>query len=253
MSRFLAYPSLVLATALVLAFPGPDAMGESRVTCGAPAPDALVTSLVRQAPGLEQKVLRLALDAKACAAQRGFVKRQDLLTVIDYSIPSDEPRLFTFDLASRKLLFRELVAHGKNSGGNLPDTFSNVHGSLATSLGLFVTAGTYVGSNGYSLKLRGLEKGVNDNAWDRAIVMHGAPYVNPGIVGKLGRLGRSWGCPAVRTEIARKMIDTIKGGSAIFAYYPDSQWLSTSAFLSQATRVAEGNSTAGPGATAARR
>jgi hypothetical protein len=253
MPRLLACPSLVLATVLFLVFPAPDALAEIRAECGTPAPDALVTSLMRQAPGLKPNVLRLALDANACAAQRGLVKRQELLTVIDYSIPSDEPRLFTFDLASRKLLFRELVAHGKNSGGNLPDTFSNVHGSLATSLGLFVTAGTYVGSNGYSLKLRGLEKGVNDNAWDRLIVMHGAPYVNPGIVRTLGRLGRSWGCPAVRTEIARKMIDTIKGGSAIFAYYPDSHWLSTSAFLSQTTRVAEGNAAGGQGSSAARR
>jgi len=198
--------------------------------CAAKHSDRLLTTLLRQAPGLKGEVLRLALNATGCAAERGLVKRGHLLTVIDYSLPSTQPRLFTFNLASRKLLFRELVAHGKNSGGNKPSFFSNSPGSLATSLGLFVTADPYVGSNGYSLRLQGLEEGVNDMAWDRAIVMHGAPYVTRAAIRALGRLGRSWGCPAVRKDIARKMIDTIRGGSAIFAYYPDSNWLSTSMF-----------------------
>jgi hypothetical protein len=202
--------------------------------------ETLVSSLLREAPGLKGEVLRLALDATGCAAERGLVKRRHLLTVIDYSLPSTQPRLFTFNLDSRKLLFRELVAHGKNSGGNKPSFFSNSPGSLATSLGLFVTADPYVGSNGYSLRLRGLEEGVNDMAWDRAIVMHGAPYVSRAAIRALGRLGRSWGCPAVRKEIARKMIDTIRGGTAIFAYYPDSEWLSSSSFTKSraATRTA---------------
>src|SRR6185436_809264 len=138
--------------------------------------DPLVKSLLRQAPGLRAEVLRLALEATHRAADRGLVKRQDLLTVIDYSLPSSQPRLFVFDLAARKLLFRELVAHGKNSGDNHATFFSNSPGSLATSLGLFVTADPYVGSNGYSLRLKGLEEGINDMAWDRAIVMHGAAY-----------------------------------------------------------------------------
>ncbi|HEX7808531.1 MAG TPA: murein L,D-transpeptidase catalytic domain family protein, partial [Thermoanaerobaculia bacterium] len=131
----------------------------------------------------------------------------------------------------RKLLFRELVAHGKNSGGNLANFFSNSPGSLATSLGLFVTADTYVGSNGYSLRLKGLEEGINDMAMDRAIVMHGAPYVSRAAIRALGRLGRSWGCPAVRSEVARKIIDTVRGGSPVFAYYPDKNWLSSSSFV----------------------
>jgi hypothetical protein len=160
-----------------------------------------------------------------------------VLTVIDYSLPSSEPRLFIFDLLGRKLLFRELVAHGKNSGGDRADHFSNDSGSLATSLGLYVTADTYEGNNGYSLRLRGLEAGVNDMAWDRAIVMHGAYYVSREAIRALGRLGRSWGCPAVRAEIAHKLIDTVRGGSAIFAYYPDKTWLSKSAFLHWDSRV----------------
>lgn len=191
----------------------------------------LTKSLLRQAPGLSAEVLRLALGAAQCASERGLLERRDILTVIDYSLPSSQPRLFVFDLDARRLLFRELVAHGKNSGDNLTTNFSNSHGSLATSLGLFVTADTYVGSNGYSLRLRGLEEGFNDSAWDRLIVMHGASYVSRAAVKALGRLGRSWGCPAVRKEVARKLIDTVRGGSPVFAYYPERDWLSHSDFV----------------------
>lgn len=199
--------------------------------CGVKTTDKLMPSLLRQAPGLKADVLRLALNATGCAAEQGLVKRRDLLTVIDYSLPSTQPRLFVFDLDAKRLLFRELVAHGRNSGGNVASFFSNSPGSLATSLGLFVTADTYVGANGYSLRLKGLEEGINDMAMNRAIVMHGAPYVSRAAIRALGRLGRSWGCPAVRSEIAKKIIDTVRGGSAVFAYYPDKNWLSSSTFV----------------------
>lgn len=201
--------------------------------CSVPTPARLTSALLSQAPGLRSNVLQLALEATGCATKKGLVKRNDLLTVIDYSLPSSQPRLFVFDLSAHKLLFRELVAHGKSSGGDLASFFSNSPGSLATSLGLFVTAETYNGGNGYSLRLKGLEEGVNDMAWDRAIVMHGASYVSREAVRVLGRLGRSWGCPAVRAEIAQQIIDKIRGGSAVFAYYPDDHWLHTSAFLTR--------------------
>lgn len=193
--------------------------------------EPLVSMLVRQAPGLRSDVLRLALDAERNAAKQGLVTKQNLLTVIDYSMPSTQPRLFVFDLVARRLLFRELVAHGKASGDNLASFFSNQPGSLATSIGLFVTADPYFGGNGYSLRLRGLEEGFNDMAFERAIVLHGAAYVSRAAIAALGRLGRSWGCPAVRTEVAQKIIDTIRGGSAVFAYYPDRNWLKSSAFF----------------------
>jgi hypothetical protein len=220
--------------AAVLLLPFAPALFAGDRPCGGNAPESLVRSLLSQAPGMKADVLRLALNATRCASEKGLVKRPDLLTVIDYSLPSDKPRLFTFNVAARKLVFRELVAHGKNSGGNLANFFSNSPGSLATSLGLFVTANTYVGSNGYSLRLKGLEEGVNDMAWDRAIVMHGATYVSRGAINALGRLGRSWGCPAVRSEMARKIIDTVKGGTPIFAYYPDKNWLQQSVFFRRA-------------------
>jgi len=215
---------ILLATALALACFAPEVRAATKS-------DALVKTLVRQAPGLRGDVLRLALDAAQVAADQGLVKRRNLLTVIDYSLPSSQPRLFTFDLATRKLIFRELVAHGKNSGDDHATNFSNSPGSLATSLGLFVTADTYVGSNGYSLRLKGLEEGINDMAWDRAIVMHGASYVSRTAIRALGRLGRSWGCPAVRTDIARKMINTLRGGSPVFAYYPEQTYLERSSFV----------------------
>jgi hypothetical protein len=220
---------LLLTIAVALAFAVPMHAADSS--------DADVTRLVTQAPGLRADVLKLALMAATRAADSGLVPRRNLLTVIDYSLPSSQPRMFIFNLTTHKLLFRELVAHGKSSGGNVANFFSNSPGSLATSLGLFVTADTYNGGNGYSLRLRGLEEGVNDMAWDRAIVLHGASYVSEEAVKVLGRLGRSWGCPAVRPEISQQIIDTIRGGSPVFAYYPDRSWLSTSAFLNQVKQV----------------
>jgi hypothetical protein len=217
-----------LAVALLLA---PSVFAAASKQCSVSPSESLLTALVKQAPGLRAGVLRLALDAAGCAEERGLVKRHDLLTVIDYSLPSSQPRLFTFDLIAHKLLFCELVAHGKNSGGDRANYFSNSPGSLATSLGLYITADPYIGGNGYSLRLKGLEEGINDMAWDRAVVMHGASYVSRAAISALGRLGRSWGCPAVRKEIARTMIDKLRGGTPLFAYYPEKNWLTSSAFL----------------------
>jgi hypothetical protein len=180
---------------------------------------------------LDSTVLQLALDAAACARETGAVANDRLLTVIDYSKPSTEPRLWVLDLEQERVLFEELVAHGRGSGDNFATRFSNEDGSHQTSLGLFRTADTYVGGNGYSLRLDGLEPGVNDRARERAIVMHGAPYVSEASLRAVGRLGRSHGCPALRQAVARTVIDTIKQGSLVFAYYPDQQWIDGSRFL----------------------
>jgi hypothetical protein len=183
-------------------------------------PVALAERLAALPAGPGRPVLEAALAAYDEAARHGALARRDLLTVIDYTRPSTERRLWVLDLDRGRVLFHELVAHGKNSGDNITRFFSNAHGSLMTSLGLFVTGTPYVGQNGYSLRLRGLDPGVNDNAFDRAIVMHGASYVSAQVAANLGRLGRSWGCPAVPAGVARSIIDTIKDGSAIFAYGP---------------------------------
>ena len=173
---------------------------------------ALVERLADPAGGPSRQALEAAVDAYKNATRLGEVARTDLLTVIDYTRPSTEPRLWVLDLDLGRILYRELVAHGRGSGDNLTRAFSNAPGSLMTSLGLFVTDAPYVGQNGYSLRLRGLEPGVNDKAFERAIVVHGAPYVSESVAARLGRLGRSWGCPAVRLDVARTLIDTIKGG-----------------------------------------
>ena len=142
------------------------------------------------------------------------------LTIIDYSLPSTEPRLWVLDLQTGRTLYEEVVAHGRGSGGNMATAFSNAADSHQTSLGLFVTEDTYVGQNGYSMRLNGLEPGVNDHARARAIVMHGAPYVDPAIAAAQGRLGRSWGCPALRPAVAKELIDHIKGGNLLFCVLP---------------------------------
>jgi hypothetical protein len=199
--------------------------------------DGLLARLRSQAPGLDRQVLRLALDALRCAQADGM-SAVERLAVIDYSRPSTEARLWVFDLGQARLLFREHVAHGRNSGDNFSKVFSNEPESRQTSLGLFRTADAYDGRNGYSLRMDGLEPGVNDKARERAIVMHGADYVDDGMIDKFGRLGRSWGCPAVRMGIVRPMIDALKGGQLLFAYYPDSQWLKSSRFLNCQMQVA---------------
>lgn len=180
---------------------------------------------------LERDVFDLALDAASCAVESGTAAAPATLTVIDYSRPSTDQRLWVFDLATRQLLYEQLVAHGSGSGDNFATMFSNDLESHQSSLGLFLTSDTYVGKNGYSLRLDGLEPGVNDRARDRAIVVHGASYVSAATADALGRLGRSWGCPALDPAIARPLIDRIKGGGLLFAYYPDQNWLRTSKFL----------------------
>lgn len=197
----------------------------------AAAPASQVQRLLAQAPGLDPVVLQLALEAQTCAIARGAAKPSLRLAVIDYTRPSTEPRLWVFDLHDAKLLFAEYVAHGKGSGENMATRFSNTQGSLQSSLGLFAAAETYDGENGYSLRMDGLEPGVNDRARERLLVIHGANYVDPQQATRQGRLGRSWGCPALRRAVAHQVIDSLKDGQMVFAYYPDLQWLGGSRFL----------------------
>ena len=219
----------VVALALALSTPG-SARSRGKL------PD--VNVLARLAPGAHPAALSAALSAMACAQSRGIGSKAELLTVIDFSLPSLEPRLWVFDLRKPFVLFAEHVTHGRGTGENMAIRFSNDDGSLQSSLGLFLTAETYEGKNGYSLKLDGLEPGVNDHARARAIVMHGAPYADPVAGRKQGRLGRSWGCPAVRPEIAVALMDAIRDGTFLFAWYPDDDWLAHSVFLHCEPRVA---------------
>ena len=189
-----------------------------------------VSHLSRKAPQLNKKVLKLALTAYQNASTKGAVKKP-VLTVIDYSLPSSKQRMWIFDVRNSRLLYNTYVAHGKNSGMDIPNHFSNQTSSKQTSLGTYVTRDTYIGSKGYSLNLQGLEKGFNDNAYNRRVVSHGAWYVEPDFIKKAGRAGRSWGCPSIAKTLAKPVINTIKGGSVVFAYYPDHKYLSHSGYL----------------------
>ncbi len=183
-------------------------------------PGGQFSALMSQAPHINPKALQTALTALKRLQASGQSVRSDVLMVIDYSKRSTERRLWVFDLKRAGLLFEELVAHGRNSGDDRAVRFSNEPGSLMSSLGLFLTRDTYIGKHGLSLRLQGLEKGVNDNSLERAIVIHAADYVGEGIAQRSGRIGRSWGCPAVRPAISRKLIETVQGGVLLLAYYP---------------------------------
>jgi hypothetical protein len=200
-----------------------------------PALSAPAKGLEAQLPAASHAALAAGLAAWRHAVASGTVTRSEILTVIDYSRPSTEPRLFVIDVPARRVRYTERVAHGKGSGENATERFSNRDGSRMTSLGIFLAAETYQGQHGLSLRLDGLEPGFNDRARERAIVMHGAAYVSEKIIASQGRLGRSWGCPAVRNAIARELIETIKDGSLVVAYYPDADWLARSEFLNAAT------------------
>ncbi len=194
--------------------------------------DDLAAQLARTAPKADRRVLQLAAHAMRCALQRPELGvSSERLSVIDYSRPSTEPRMWVFDLARQRLLFEEWVAHGRNSGENRTEHFSNRDGSFMSSIGAFTAQETYMGGNGYSLRLAGLEPGFNDRARERAIVIHGAPYVNPSTAQLQGRLGRSLGCPAVRLSVTKPLIDALRGGTMVFAYYPDKDWLKHSQLL----------------------
>ncbi|WP_147176243.1 murein L,D-transpeptidase catalytic domain family protein [Pseudomonas sp. AG1028] len=194
------------------------------------APDPLLEVLSAQAPALDRQVLNHALDAMRCAINNGAVPAQRL-AVIDFSKPSSDRRLWIFDLTKKRLLLHDLVAHGQQSGDNFARRFSNREGSHQSSIGLFRTSESYTGKHGYSLRMDGLEPGFNDLARQRAIVIHPADYVNPAWIKTQGRIGRSQGCPAVRPEVARMVVDSLKGGQFMFSYYPDKRWLKGSAFI----------------------
>ena len=208
-----AAPTLVPPETPMVAIPEPDPQQPQ------------LRQLARLAPDADPGVLALALEARACAVRNGDADANARLAVIDYSQPSTRKRLWVFDLANDRLLFNDYVAHGQGSGENVATRFSNVEGSYATSLGLYRTAETYIGGNGYSLRMDGLDPGFNDNARPRAIVMHGAWYANPDLIRTQGRLGRSQGCPALREGIARVVIDSLRQRQLLFAYADDAAFL----------------------------
>ena len=206
-SAHMMYRILSLFLLLALLAPGISQAGD------------LVGDLSRAAPMAKPDAIRRAVEAMQCATG-GSATQPRRLALIDYSLPSSQRRLWVFDLKTRQVLYKVLVAHGRNSGSNYASHFSNSNGSFQSSLGLFRTLATYRGKHGYSLRLEGMEPGLNDNAQERAIVIHGAKYVNPDLIALQGRIGRSLGCPAVRPAVAKPLIDALKNGQYLYAYYP---------------------------------
>jgi hypothetical protein len=176
-------------------------------------------------------VLELALNGYAQLQNK---LKKPLLTVIDYSLPSTQKRLWIIDLTQQKILLHTVVAHGRNSGALLAEKFSNRPESYQSSLGFFQTGEAYQGKHGYSLRLDGLEAGINDQARARAIVIHGADYAKETVAETAGRLGRSLGCPAVPPDLSTPLIKLIKEGSLLFIYGKDPNYLRMSKFWSQA-------------------
>lgn len=209
-TRVLVALALVLAAGAASAIPPPDLAGD--------------------VSGLRTHVLAAGMAAHRCVTrERQGVK--PLLALIDYTLPSTARRLWVIDLDQRRVLWRELVAHGKNSGDDQAVWLSDQPGSKRSSLGVFLTDQPYVGRRGYSLRLNGLEPGFNGRARARRIVLHGAPYVGDDVIAKDGILGKSWGCPAVRPEVARELIDALRGRAVVVMYANDRRWLQTSRYL----------------------
>ena len=180
-------------------------------------------------PGRE--VFMLAMQGRDSLHRAGKLPRPNILTIIDLSMSSAKKRLWVIDLDRRKVLENSLVAHGRNSGELLARSFSNKAGSMQSSLGFYVTGEIYQGKHGYSLKLDGMEPGINDNARDRAIVIHGAHYVSRQFIERYGRLGRSFGCPALPLAKNKRIIDLIKDGSCLFIYYPSNVYREKSTLI----------------------
>lgn len=181
--------------------------------------------------GLEMDAFQNAMTGFNYLKSKKIFSNNTILTIVDFTKASSKKRLYVLDLKNQKVLFNTLVAHGQASGQDMATSFSNEPESLQSSLGFYKTANTYEGKNGFSLVLKGLEKGINDNAEQRSIVMHGAPYVSQEHVNETGTIGRSWGCPAVSEKLSKPIIDKIKGGSCLFVYSNNKKYLKFSKII----------------------
>jgi L,D-transpeptidase catalytic domain len=206
-----------------------------RPALGLPAPDDVVLSLYQSIAFGEGEQPSYDLFLRGVTGLRELkqsnqLSGKEIITLIDFRKSANEKRLWVVDLKEKKVLFHSLVAHGRNSGDVFASKFSNKHGSNQSSLGFYITGSTYIGKHGVSLKLHGVEKGINDQAEARAIVMHGAEYVSDAYIKRVGRLGRSFGCPAVPMSIHKEVVTQLAGGTCLFIFYPDQNYLSSTRF-----------------------
>ncbi len=188
-------------------------------------------SLKLNISGLSEEAFAYALKGFEYLKLKGKINNDHILSIVDFSRPSSQKRLFVIDLKNYKVLFNTYVAHGQKSGAAMATQFSNIPDSYQSSLGFYTTSSTYNGKNGYSMHLEGMELGINDKAEERAIVMHGAPYVNENIIHDRGYIGRSWGCPAVPEKLNKPIIDKIKNGSCLFIFSENNKYLHSSKII----------------------
>lgn len=181
--------------------------------------------------GLSDEAYEMAIEGYMSLKEKKKFAKDELLTIIDFSLPSTKKRLFILDVEEGKVLYNTLVAHGRGSGKLMAETFSNIPESYQSSLGFYETSGTYVGKNGFSMKLKGLEKGINHKAEERAIVVHAASYVSEQFIKQQGYLGRSHGCPALPENLNKPIINKIKDGSLMFIYSKKSGYTKQSPIL----------------------
>jgi len=182
--------------------------------------------------GLAQNIFDLAIKGLKKLSSEGKLQNPNIVTIADYSQSCNKKRLYVIDLVNKKLLFNTYVAHGRNTGDEYASSFSNVEGSLKSSLGFFITENPIIGPHtGFALLIKGVEKGFNDLAEKRAIIIHAADYVSENFIKKYGRIGRSWGCPALPPDLNKPIIERIKGGSCLFVYNPDAKYISSSSLL----------------------
>jgi len=182
--------------------------------------------------GLSRGVFDLAVKGLKKLDTDGKLNNSNIVTIADYSQSSTRKRLYVIDLKDRKLLFNTYVAHGRNTGEEYAKSFSNEEGSLKSSLGFYITENPIVGSHtGFALLINGVEKGFNDHAIKRAIIIHAADYATENFIKKHGQLGRSFGCPALPPDMNKPIIEKIKGGTCLFIYNPDNKYICTSSLL----------------------
>jgi hypothetical protein len=193
-------------------------------------------SLQLDLAGLSKHAYDYAVMGYEKLASEGRLLNQSIIAIVDFSQPSSQKRLYVLDMKNYKVLFNTLVAHGRNSGKEWATYFSNKPASYKSSPGFYITGQTYSGSNGYSLKLNGVENGINDKAMKRAIVMHGANYVNESYIYSQGYIGRSQGCPAVPLRDARKIINTIRDGACLYIHTPDQHYFSRTVMFNENSR-----------------
>lgn len=181
--------------------------------------------------GLSRNAFNYAMKGYHFLKGSGKLHNENLISIVDFSLPSSRKRLFIIDLKNNKLVYNTYVAHGRNSGREMASEFSNQPESNKSSLGAYITGGTYIGKHGYSMRLLGEEKGINDNANSRAIVMHSAAYVSESAIKMQGFIGRSLGCPALPENLYKPIIEKIKNGSCLYLYSPDKYYAAHSQII----------------------